>query len=145
MCDVYVYEHVQGGWTTHVAGNRRIFGPIPDFFMGGRLSGALHRWSGVYWESGYRGGPTYPHRMRGLIYRAFCRLSSFWHNTVHMGSLRLIPLRPIGLPHDGETFSDETPQLCAERLEGLRRIGYKVPQYAIDALRAEDADMRVVA
>lgn len=48
--------------------------------------------------------------------------------------------RPIGLPHDGETFNDPTPGECADRLEWLRGLGYNVPQYAIDALREETAD-----
>lgn len=43
----------------------------------------------------------------------------------------------IGLPHDGQTFSDSTAAECAERLEYLRGLGYIVPQYAIDALREE--------
>ncbi len=29
MCDVYCYEDVSGGWTTHVAGNRRVREPVP--------------------------------------------------------------------------------------------------------------------
>ena len=30
QCDVYVYEDVSGGWTTHVAGNRIVFAePLP--------------------------------------------------------------------------------------------------------------------
>lgn len=43
----------------------------------------------------------------------------------------------IGLPYDGETFNDPTPGECADRLESLREIGYRVPQYAIDALIEE--------
>jgi hypothetical protein len=43
----------------------------------------------------------------------------------------------IGLPCDGETFNDGTAEECADRLEGLREMGYNVPQYAIDALREE--------
>lgn len=46
----------------------------------------------------------------------------------------------IGLPHDDEMFYDPTPVACADRLEELRAIGYNVPQYAIDALRAEAAE-----
>lgn len=49
-------------------------------------------------------------------------------------------LVPIGLPHDGEQFNDETAGECADRLEELRGLGYQVPQYAIDALREEDAE-----
>jgi hypothetical protein len=47
----------------------------------------------------------------------------------------------IGLPHDGATFNDPTPGECADRLESLRSMGYVVPQYAIDALREEQAEM----
>jgi hypothetical protein len=135
MCDVYVYEDCGGGWTTHVAGNRRVIQPIPDI-LACRLMMALHRWSGVYWDKSSR-SMVYPMRVRGLIYRACGRVAMFWHNRVHMASLRLIPLRPIGLPHDGESFSDETPTGCADRLESLLAIGYKVPQGAIDALRSD--------
>ncbi|MNG24402.1 hypothetical protein D3C84_1091230 [compost metagenome] len=44
---------------------------------------------------------------------------------------------PIGLPHDGEDFDDQTADACADRLEYLREVGYRVPQYAIDQLREE--------
>lgn len=47
---------------------------------------------------------------------------------------------PIGLPYDGETFSDETPGECAETLEMLKDAGYNVPQYAIIALKEEDEE-----
>ncbi len=31
QCDVYVYEDVSGGWTTHIAGNRVVFeDPLPE-------------------------------------------------------------------------------------------------------------------
>jgi hypothetical protein len=46
-------------------------------------------------------------------------------------------LVPIGLPHDNESFIDCCPGDCAERLELLKGLGYHVPQYAIDSLRAE--------
>jgi len=44
---------------------------------------------------------------------------------------------PIGLPHDGEDLTDPNPGACADRLETLRALGYRVPQFAIDALREE--------
>lgn len=44
---------------------------------------------------------------------------------------------PIGLPYDGEDFVDPDAGTCADRLEALRRIGYRVPDYAIEALREE--------
>jgi len=48
--------------------------------------------------------------------------------------------------HAGETYNDETPGECADRLEDIRSAGFNVPQYAIDALRenqtllSEDSD-----
>lgn len=135
MCDVYVYEDVGGGWTTHVAGRRRALPPVPDLAFG-NFGMAMHRWSGCYYDRAAR-KMVYPVRWRGLVYGVWSRFSTFWHNKVHMGSLNLIPLRAIGLPHDGETFNDPTPTDCADRLEQLRGLGYKVPQHAIEALRGE--------
>lgn len=43
----------------------------------------------------------------------------------------------IGLPHDGKTFCDNTPDECAQRLLWLRADGYHVPQDAVDRLQAE--------
>lgn len=43
----------------------------------------------------------------------------------------------IGLPHDGATYNDPTPDACADRLEELRDLGYHVPPEAIEALRQE--------
>jgi hypothetical protein len=47
----------------------------------------------------------------------------------------------IGGRHDGESFDDDTPGECADRLEYLRQCGYNVPQYAIDELREEEAEV----
>jgi hypothetical protein len=82
---------------------------------------------------------VYPSWWRGVLSKAWYSCAAFWHNYIHHGSLRLIPLRPIGLPHDGESFLDGSPSDCADRLEGLRALGYTVPQYAIDELREEAA------
>lgn len=106
MCDVYVYEDVAGGWTTHVATKRRILPPIPSLPLG----------------------------------RVPTRLWLLWDRYVHRATLHLIPLRPIGLPHDGCSFNDSTPGACADRLESLRAMGYRVPLYAIDTLREEDRE-----
>jgi hypothetical protein len=48
--------------------------------------------------------------------------------------------KPIGLPRDGERYSTETASETVELLEDLKREGYNVPQYAIDALREETAE-----
>ena len=137
-CDVYVYADYSGGWTTHVAGRRKVLPPVPDIMLG-RLSMWIHRWSGCNWDRERREF-VYPHRWRGVAYRIWNRFSSFWYNRVHMVSLHLIPLRPIGLPHDGETFNDPSSIKCAARLDMLRAVGYIVPQSAIDELLSEEQE-----
>lgn len=136
MCDVYVYEHVAGGWATHVAGRRRMFPPIPDL-MGAAFR--LRLFKGQWSQEQRR--MVYPSRLHAIGASIVYGFVAFWHNRIHMGSLRLIPLRRIGLPFDGETFNDDTPGECANRLEALRFHGYRVPQYAIDALREEQQEL----
>jgi LPS sulfotransferase NodH len=46
-------------------------------------------------------------------------------------------IEPIGLAHDGENYAFDTADEAADKLEDLRSLGYKVPQDAIVALRAE--------
>ena len=46
-------------------------------------------------------------------------------------------LIPIGLPHDGEYLTAPDAESAAEVLEYLKKVGYNVPQYAIDALHDE--------
>ncbi|HCA5794773.1 hypothetical protein N7714_23910 [Pseudomonas aeruginosa] len=46
----------------------------------------------------------------------------------------------IGLPHDGDSFDDADQEACADGLEYLKELGYRVPQYAIDALREESVE-----
>lgn len=43
----------------------------------------------------------------------------------------------IDLEHAGKCFVDGSAGECAERLKGLKDLGYEVPQYVIDALVAE--------
>lgn len=57
-----------------------------------------------------------------------------------MVMLETVERRPIGLPHDGETFAEPDAAACADRLESLKANGYNVPQYAIDALREEASE-----
>lgn len=135
-CDVYVYEHVGGYWATHVASRRRVMPPIPDIPFSW-----LPRF-GAKLERGAR-KVEYPTAWHKRAAHFVYRIADLWHR-LHMGCLDLIPLRPIGLPHDGEFFDDSTPAECAERLRYLREVGYIVPQYAIDALEAEAADMERV-
>jgi len=43
-------------------------------------------------------------------------------------------------PYAGKFYNDDTPGECADRLEMLRKEGFRVPQSAIDALREENKD-----
>jgi hypothetical protein len=45
--------------------------------------------------------------------------------------------KEIGLPHDGETFKDDSPQECAATLRRLKSLGYCVPDGVIEELEAE--------
>lgn len=130
-CDVYVYEDVSGGWTTHVAGMRRKGWVIPQFPLMALRFGA--KWDGESRKSVY---PTRLHRAgAGLWFRS----AAIW-GRIHSWWLNRVPLHPIGLPCDGESFNDPTPEDCAKTLERLRSLGYVVPQYAIDNLREDAAE-----
>lgn len=130
--DVYVYEHCAGGWTTHVAARRRAIPPIPDVPFDW-----LPRFGG-HWNRETR-DVEYPSPWHKRAARLVFRLAGWWYR-LHMASLHIIPLHPIGLPEDGATFSDDTPGECADRLEYLRSVGYVVPQYVIDRLRTEESE-----
>lgn len=135
MCDVYVYQDCDGGWTTHVASARLAIPPIPSL-LDGQFMMRVHRWTGANWNSG-TSNVEYPSRWRKHVANVWFRFAAWWHQHIHGGSLKLIPRRKIGLPEDGRTFNVGTAEECADRLESLRALGYRVPQYAIDALREE--------
>jgi hypothetical protein len=128
--EVYVYEDVSGGWTTHVSAMRRVIPPIPDLpvLLVPRFRGRwdLDKCCMVY--------PTRLHSFAAWVLYGFW---AFWHSKVHMWTVNLFPMRRIRLPYAGETFNHGTPGECADWLLELRSAGYHVPQYAIDALREE--------
>lgn len=45
--------------------------------------------------------------------------------------------KPIGLPHDGETFHDPDLLSFLVRVTSLREWGYNVPQHVFDAIHEE--------
>ena len=60
----------------------------------------------------------------------------------HMRVMEIVSaagMEEIDLPEAGDWFVHATPGGCADNLERLRAAGFRVPQYAIDALRAEAA------
>lgn len=133
MCDVYVYKDCNGGWTTHVAGNRLAFPPIPEPPL------LLVRVRGAKWDSGLR-KMVYQRKIDALIAGITSRLF-IWLSKPHKWTLSIIPRMGIYLPNAGESFNHETPGECADFLESLRSLGYNVPKYAIDALREEQDEV----
>lgn len=135
--DVYVYKSAEG-WVTHVAGRRGIISPVPDITFC-RFSDWLFKRSGPVYHKDIR-RTTYANPRFAAVLRAWARFAILWERFIHRTSLRLIPMRPIGLAHDGETLHADTPGECADTLEYLRSLGYRVPQRAIDALWEESVE-----
>lgn len=118
-CDVYVYESAHGGYQTHVAANRADYD-------GSNLPEKV--------ELAFPEGAEQKEKEQ-IAEKYLAR-----HNAV----LKLIDnckRVDIGLSRDGESFNDPTPGACADRLDSLKQEGYIVPQYAIDALRAEQEEI----
>ena len=105
--DVYVYEDVSGGFTTHVAKTRKTWYIIPDAPL------SLLLWGGIL----------------GIVWRA-------WHRA-HMWMVGRSPTVKIGGLYDGADFNDDTALDCVSTLVMLRAAGYNVPQYVIDSLGEE--------
>lgn len=130
-CDVYVYADVLGGYTTHVAGARLLFPtipPIPQF---------LYLNLGQKWDAESQ-STVYPTRWRKWVGTVLFTLISWWER-LRLWLVMHSPKTKIDLPLAGSRFNDKTALFCASRLMLLRCMGYKVPQYAIDALMEEHA------
>lgn len=130
-CDVYVYADVNGGWTTHVADGRlrqRVPEeikalPFPD------SEAAYMKWRDALPSD-----------------EMPCRVFDPETKETVPGVMRTpkdseyIDLSEIS-EFAGETFNDDTPGECADRLEKIRESGLLVPQYAIDELRREQEQL----
>jgi len=108
-CEVYCYEDCSGGFTTHVAGNR-IVGDVPQ---------------DLPWPS-------------KVMSESEVEQWMVRHNE-QMAFLDTCERKPIGLPHDGDSFNDPDEESMLARLIGLQALGYHVPQYVIDGLKEDIA------
>lgn len=109
-CDVYVYEDVSGGWTTRVAGRKRVApDPCPE----------------IDWEAIWR----LPKEEQAAAFSAWRDAEREW--------LDRAELVDIGLEFDGKSFNDPTPGACAATLSMLKRAGYVVPDEVIRELENE--------
>jgi hypothetical protein len=112
-CDVYVYEDVAGGWQIYVAGRTR------------RLRDGTHFPPHVDMQEDFDGWFNRHREVSDII------------NERNEGVLWDWEMLPES--HAGASYNEPSPGECADRLEGIRAAGFNVPQYAIDALRAEQA------
>lgn len=103
-CDAYVYES-ENGWVTHIAALRPPPGAPPS-----PMEIFTRPW-GVWSYQIYR--------MRQAARDAWSEKN---------------PSVPIDHPEAGASFTHASPLECAENLARLKREGFMVPQYAIDAL-----------
>jgi hypothetical protein len=107
-CDLYCYEDVAGGWTTHVAARR------------------------------YVGSSERPHEEWRLLLGNDEEQAEFWrqHAALHEW-LEKAQLVPPGLGHDGKTFHDYSLEDFLARLLMLQGAGYFFPPSVIDDVRQE--------
>lgn len=113
-CDLYCYEDASGGWTTHVAANRRKE-PPPDWdFLGDCPADEIGRkvWIDKLLENHQR--------------------SMEWLET-HPDLVR------IELPYAGESFNDRTLDDFEARLHELRQLGYVFPDDIFETIAWERA------
>lgn len=59
---------------------------------------------------------------------------------MQMAFLETCECAPLGLPHDGETFHDEDLPSFLARLENLKSLGYRVPDFVFELVREEMTD-----
>lgn len=107
QCDVYVYDDVMGGITTHVAGRRYVFAealPPPLELTPDNIPEWMER-----------------------------------HEKI-MQMTSAAVLEPIDLEGAGASFNHDTGVEAAAQLEELKELGFRVPQYAIDALMRGPGD-----
>jgi hypothetical protein len=105
QCDLYVYEDCDGGYTTHVAGNRPIYqSPLPE--------------------------PVDLDDTMAWLQR---------HDRV-MQMLTEAKREDITLPHAGERLHDDTAAELLRRLQQLKQIGYRFPDYVLELVAEEAAE-----
>lgn len=115
-CDVYVYADVHGGWTTHVAARRHPPGAPDD---------GLSVFIDPEWKGQDNEAIAAEYRRRRDVWAAWTEENE-----------------PVQIDHPlaGTSHNHETPGDCAGFLQLLKDGGFQVPQYAIDALLAEEAE-----
>lgn len=140
-CDVYVYEDVSGGWTTHVAG-RKLKKKVPD-----EVKAMYPETGDPEWVSKYMAANEAEKKWRDSLECDEHTVNYLQSDGSTKPGIYRSPkdseyrdLSEVG-SEAGESFNDSTPGECADRLEALRTKGFNVPQYAIDSLREEAREL----
>jgi hypothetical protein len=110
-CDLYCYEDVHGGYTTHVASSRYDWEPpTPSPYSAEGMKALMKKPGGSDWAEA----------------------SKAYHD-----KLQAAPLTPINLPFDGQSFNDPDLISFRQRLTDLRSAGYRFPQDVLDTVDEE--------
>lgn len=109
-CDLYVYEG-QDGYVTHVASGRYVDPPVPSPYEWDECKRLLAEEAG--------GG-------------AWQRAVTAFH-----AALEACAIEPIDLPHAGASFYDPDARSLRQRLTDLRELGYRFPDYVMDAVEED--------
>jgi hypothetical protein len=117
QCDLYCYEDVSGGITTHVASNR-VVGEIPE----------------APFELLMNEGSTIPEQVLNRMTEANLKRYMEAHRR-QMDFLETCKREPIGLPYDGQSFNDPDYESFLARLLHLRETGYHFPDYVLDLVK----------
>lgn len=59
---------------------------------------------------------------------------------LHHAFLETAERKPIGLEYDGQSFTCGTLVEFFEKMQELRRLGYKIPEYVFESIREELVD-----
>lgn len=106
-CDLYCYEDANGGWTTHVAGRKKLgwWVPSPSFRL--LKLGKVGNW---VWRVQYR---------------------------LHRFTYGLMTYRDLRSPYAGQSFNDPTLEDFRARVQVLRDSGLRVPDHVFAAIEEE--------
>lgn len=108
-CDLYAYEHYEGKFVVHVATRRhKATDALPPEFDADEEQGGVKRFVALHGK--------------------LAALTSDLSDDVY---------RPLGLPHDGETFELATEREMYSKILELEAMGYRIPKYLHDEATAE--------